>query len=429
MLRNDYRRAMIMLRGLEKGISGFIRLERRTLMGSMQFTVSGSPQGMMLNAVMLSQKDGDWSVAPVGVMRRDSRGQAGLTWSFDPRNIQGRALEDYDLAAVVHMNGGQCRLLLIGFVNGAKEVDAEQVRLAIQRLLGARADSSPMKARVSKIQTEKIVQAPTEGAAGQAEEAPTPAEQEGEELKADADDVAYADDLPPQSEKSEPLSESISERQEKALEDSDAQESAEEPARTVQRAEPIEELEEELGCCCDEQELGALDVLAQGEDEALEQAPMQEIISDEQAQALLMSAENAADFDEDLEVPAQQTQRMQKQFIDTDAPWPQSVESLRPMFKTGEQLEPFPSQFSFVRAEMPPESGMDFCAVGVRCRQGRPIMVCYALPARFEIEPPPGLEGYSWKGDTRTGWWVTWQSAESGEMLEESRAEGEVQGG
>ena len=94
MLRNDYRRAMIMLRGLEKGMGGFIRLERRTLMGSMQFTVSGSPQGMMLNAVMLSQKGGQWSVAPLGTMRRDSRGQAGLTWSFDPRNIQGKTLED-----------------------------------------------------------------------------------------------------------------------------------------------------------------------------------------------------------------------------------------------------------------------------------------------------------------------------------------------
>lgn len=37
MIRNDYRRALIMLRALEKGYSGHVRLERRTLRGNMQF--------------------------------------------------------------------------------------------------------------------------------------------------------------------------------------------------------------------------------------------------------------------------------------------------------------------------------------------------------------------------------------------------------
>ena len=33
MMRNDYRRALILLRGNAPGYSGHVRLERRTLMG------------------------------------------------------------------------------------------------------------------------------------------------------------------------------------------------------------------------------------------------------------------------------------------------------------------------------------------------------------------------------------------------------------
>ena len=41
MNRNDYRRAFIMLRPSLPGYSGHVRLERRTMMGSMYFTASG----------------------------------------------------------------------------------------------------------------------------------------------------------------------------------------------------------------------------------------------------------------------------------------------------------------------------------------------------------------------------------------------------
>ena len=40
MLRNDYRRALIMFRPLEQGYSGHARLERRTLMGTLCLTAS-----------------------------------------------------------------------------------------------------------------------------------------------------------------------------------------------------------------------------------------------------------------------------------------------------------------------------------------------------------------------------------------------------
>lgn len=419
MLRNDYRRAMIMLRGLEKGMGGFIRLERRTLMGSMQFTVSGSPQGMMLNAVMLSRKGGQWSVAPLGTMRRDSRGQAGLTWSFDPRNIQGKTLEDYDVVAVVNMNGERCRLLLIGFVNSAKEVDVEQVRMAIERTLGARTARA-----ASGVQTEAASPQPSaEAAEDTGDSAQTTESAAGQTAEAE-DSAEYADDLPQQADAQQQTDEDTlscccDEAQEPQTEEAQQSESAVESVEST--AQTQEAGEDTVTCCCDQAELGELDVPAQEENSQSEG-----IISDEQAQALLMAADNASDFDEDLEVPAQEVQTTGgQQEVDTDATWPESVEPLRSLFKTEKRIYPFPSRFIFIRAALPAETGLDYCAVGIRCQNGLPYLVCYALPARFEIEPPPGLEGYSWKGDTRHGWWVTWQTVDSGEMLEESQAEAE----
>ena len=49
MIRNDYRRALIMLRALEKGYSGHVRLERRTLRGNMPFSIT-APSGGELHA-------------------------------------------------------------------------------------------------------------------------------------------------------------------------------------------------------------------------------------------------------------------------------------------------------------------------------------------------------------------------------------------
>ena len=40
MVRNDYRRSLIMLRAHEPGYSGHVRLERRVMMGTMNFIVT-----------------------------------------------------------------------------------------------------------------------------------------------------------------------------------------------------------------------------------------------------------------------------------------------------------------------------------------------------------------------------------------------------
>lgn len=93
MIRNDYRRALIMLRALEKGYSGHVRLERRTLRGNMQFSIT-APSGGELHAAILARKPGTYAAEDLGALGRDGRGQAGLNATFDPRNILGNDLDE-----------------------------------------------------------------------------------------------------------------------------------------------------------------------------------------------------------------------------------------------------------------------------------------------------------------------------------------------
>ena len=58
MNRNEYRRAFIMLRAAMPGYGGHVRLERRTLTGSMYFIIT-APQGVSeLSAALVGQRDG-----------------------------------------------------------------------------------------------------------------------------------------------------------------------------------------------------------------------------------------------------------------------------------------------------------------------------------------------------------------------------------
>lgn len=131
MMRNDYRRALIMLRPHEQGYSGHVRLERRTLMGSMYFVIGAPPGGGELCAALIRRdREGTYFSEKIGVLRRDGRGQASLAYTFDPRNINGFALEDYILIAVVHRGAENCNLVLTGNVNGSQEVSLNNVRIA-----------------------------------------------------------------------------------------------------------------------------------------------------------------------------------------------------------------------------------------------------------------------------------------------------------
>lgn len=129
MVKNDYRRSLIMLRPHAQGYSGHVRLERRTLMGSM-FLVIGVPasEGTLCAALVRRDAQGTYFAVRLGELRRDGRGQATLAYAFDPRNIDGKALEDYLLITVVHNGPEGCDVVLSGNVNGSREVNWNSVR-------------------------------------------------------------------------------------------------------------------------------------------------------------------------------------------------------------------------------------------------------------------------------------------------------------
>lgn len=136
MLKNDYRRAFIMLRPSLSGYGGHARLERRTLTGSLYFIVTAPEGAGELSAALVGQQGGQYYAAPLGAFARDRRGQLTLAWTFDPRDINGRPLEAYAWVAVADTGGG-CAVALTGNVNGSREVDPAALEEAVCRLFAA----------------------------------------------------------------------------------------------------------------------------------------------------------------------------------------------------------------------------------------------------------------------------------------------------
>ena len=136
MMRNDYRRALILLRSNASSYSGHVRLERRTLMGSMYFLVQAPNDCPALHAVLVGRDRNGYYACDLGQMQRDSRGQAVLSYSFDPRNICGRELEQYQLICVSCGQDAAGEILLCGNINGHADMDWNRVREAMCALNG-----------------------------------------------------------------------------------------------------------------------------------------------------------------------------------------------------------------------------------------------------------------------------------------------------
>ena len=128
MQRNDYRRALLMLRSLMNGYSGHARIEIRTLMGNLSIRATVPPGAQSVRAALVGRRSALYFAHPLGNLRRDMRGQAGLSVSFDPRDVGGRPLEAYSLLALVTINDGVCQLALVGNLNGSCENDWSRVR-------------------------------------------------------------------------------------------------------------------------------------------------------------------------------------------------------------------------------------------------------------------------------------------------------------
>lgn len=300
MIRNDYRRALIMLRSLANGYSGHARIEVRTLAGTLS-ALASIPQGdRSVYAALVGSHRGKYYAAPLGIFRRDMRGQGVMSVNFDPRDIGGRPLEAYGLLTLVEVTGGKQDIAMVGNLNGNVDVDWGRAKDAACALY--RAEAVP----VSELLSEKT-------------------ELESEMLPDDQEKIIW--DLT--------------------------------PAPDV-REEVQEEIREEI----------------------------REEVQEEELQELPLVEEETPEPEEDVlpevEVPPE------VEII------PEPEESEPPMEGEG---------WSFVKIPMVKGCGFDCSYIGVRSAC-TPDAICYALPACFTPEPPPGLDEYEWVGDNRSGWWI-----------------------
>ena len=459
MLRNDYRRALIMLRSLRAGIAGYVRLERRTLIGTMQFTVTGAREDELLYALLLYQVNGLWYAQPIGQLGPARYGQSGLVYRFDPRSIEGRALEDYTLVAVASLEDGVCDLVLAGFLNGSREVDWPQVRQAVCQSLATTSTSDrplvDQGAPIPPICTPDCCPArPDNGAVslpltpdrpvvdGGAVSLPLtpgrpvvdggavslPLTPDRPVVDGGAVSLPLTPDRPvvDGGAVTLPLADGESpEANGRAADTQDGESDAAENAATVPTfsSEPRTVSESSESAAQTPQTADTTETTDSAPPQSAAQMPQ----TADNAETTDSAAPDATPADE-FDTPARDGARPDafdtparlnigddcengcaaaELDTDSDQPWPACIEPLRRLYRTRASCRPFDAEgFVLIKAPIAPETGLDHCIAGLSCAGGRPDRVLYGIPARYTPEPPPGLEGYAWRGDTGGGYWV-----------------------
>ena len=353
MIRNEYRRAFIMLRAVMQGYGGHVRLERRTLTGSMYFIIT-APQGVgELSAALVGQQDGAYYAAPIGALSRDRRGQLSLAWQFDPRSIEGRPLEAYPWVAVV-ATGGPCALALTGNVEGSRAMDAEAMARAACALF-----------------------APAPGPAADLPEAtPDPVEPPG------------APESGPEAQDQGDVRVYTLTRARLCCADRPADPTPKAPAPQPEApaAQPEPTIPQPTS--------------PQPEPEAPQ--PESEAPQSEAPATLpdsLAPQPEASPF----------VTAARRLGLDITTPWPGAAEPLRRLFATQAPASDAPEDgYASVRAPMPDGSGYPESLVGLVAEGGQTTGMRYALPGRRAPEPPAGLESYRWfPAEGEEGFWVT----------------------
>lgn len=357
MIKNDYRRALIMLRPNMQGYSGHIRLERRTLMGSMYFIVNTPDTSGDLRAALVGKKNDDYYVAPIGALRRDRRGQASLPYSFDPRNIDGRELEDYQLAAVVRLDDGACQLVLTGNLNGSHQVDYS----GLQRAICETYEEIPESAQDLPSEEEKR-QISSKIQANDSNDMETPTQID--EISQDSRTSVHPGN------------------KEAAGQISNADDITEDAAQPLEMKLYTSE-DNDSAASSKESENDTMDLMY--------------------GETATMPRPSAADILK----------------VDVSQPWAAAIEGLRTLFANEPAENAFEDdEFVYVRASLPMGSGYEYAMIGLHETDGRIDAVRYAIPARYTPEPPVGLESYIWTGDADNGWWVLTVDPQTGEPLE-----------
>lgn len=446
MLRNDYRRALIMMRSLRAGIAGYVRLERRTLIGTMQFTVTGAREDELLYALLLYQVNGLWYAQPIGRLGPARYGQSGLVYRFDPRSIEGRALEDYTLIAVASLENGVCDLVLAGFLNGTQEVDWPQVRQAVCQSLATTSTSDrPLVDQGAPVPPIRVPDCcstrPDNGAVTLPLDNNEYPVQDGADngavtLPLTEGEFPVADGGTADTQEGESgAAESAAAVPTFSSEPRTVSEASESAAQTPQAADTAEATDSTAPQSTAQTPQTA--DTAEATDSAVPQSAVQTPQTADTAEATDNATPQSADTAETtdsaapadtFDTPAQDGARPDafdtparlntgddcengcaaaELDTDSDNPWPACIEPLRRLYRTRASCRPFDAEgFVLIKAPIAPETGLDHCIAGLSCAGGKPDRVLYGIPARYTPEPPPGLEGYAWRGDTGSGYWV-----------------------
>ncbi len=392
MIRNEYRRAFIMLRAVMPGYGGHIRLERRTLTGSMYFIIT-APQGVSeLSAALIGQREGVYYAAPIGALGRDRRGQLTLAWQFDPRSIEGRPLEAYPWVAVV-ATGGPCALALTGNVEGSRTVDSQALERAACTLFAPpripaadlpqresepaapepEAPAGPPMASEAQTQGDVRVYTPTrarlhrESKPDDQPRTPQPAQAEAHPSAPRADEVQPQDAAPQtpgaQCQPATPLA--------------DGEQPSSLPPTDAQPPSPAPETDDTGSAA------------PSATPQTCDAGPQSAMPRGAQAQSPGITA-------------------AKRLGLDITAPWPGTAEPLRRRFATQPPAEDAPADgYCYVRMPMPEASGYPESLAGLKVENGQIAAVRYALPGRRAPEPPAGLEAWRWlPTQGEAGFWV-----------------------
>ena len=381
MMKNDYRRSLIMLRALERGYSGHVRLEHRTLTGSMVFVVTAPSGGTLCAALVRWNSRGEYAAARLGELRRDSRGQATLAYSFDPRCIDGHPLSDYSLIAVTDRVGRRCDMVLAGNLNGSRETDWNQARIAACSAC-AMADEPafdlPVRPGVRPARPNYDDQATTLPDDVLVEPGDTPTTlPDNVFVEPDDTPTALPDDV------------------------------------LVEPDDAPTTLPDNVFVEPDDAPTTLPDDIPVETDEQIPVGTPSDESTDGSAAPLFPAPDDSAGA-----IPAASYGDADANALNPTLVWPGESEGLRSYFAGENYSVDAPDDgYLYVEAPMPEESGYDSVRIGVRPENGVPESVAYALPGRFSAEPPEGLEDYEWSGDGERGWWVAYLDAASGHRL------------
>ena len=395
-MKNDYRRSLIMLRALERGYSGHVRLEHRTLTGSMVFVVTAPSGGTLCAALVRWNSKGEYAAARLGELRRDSRGQATLAYSFDPRCIDGHPLSDYSLIAVTDRVGRRCDMVLAGNLNGSRETDWNQARIAacsVCAMADEPAFDLPVRPGVRPARPNYDDQATTLPDDVLVEPGDTPTTlpddvlvEPGDTPTTLPDDVLVEPDDTPTTLPDDVL---------------------------VEPDDTPTTLPDDVLVEPDDTPTALPDDIPVETDEQIPVGTPSDESTDGGAAPLFPAPDDSAGA-----IPAASYGDADANALNPTLVWPGESEGLRSYFAGENYSVDAPDDgYLYVEAPMPEESGYDSLRIGVRPENGVPESVAYALPGRFSAEPPEGLEDYEWSGDGERGWWVAYLDAASGRRL------------